>query len=203
MGSSVSLLAATNLTCARGTKNLFEALSLNVAAGDFLLITGANGSGKSTLLRTLAGLRAPLEGTLHYAATPLYIGHTDALNGALNVMDHLAFWAGIAGQKKDEAELLALLAKVGLNDLATTQTAKLSAGQKRRLNLCRLKLRASSVWLLDEPHASLDAAGITLLKKWIADQRVQGGAVIATSHSGLEVEDGLTLSLIPAQREAA
>ena len=67
-------LVAQNLAGGYGHRILFEGLDLTVAPGDVVGVVGANGAGKSTLLRLLAGVDAPLGGTISLAPTDAFVG---------------------------------------------------------------------------------------------------------------------------------
>ncbi|PPF63459.1 heme ABC transporter ATP-binding protein [Clavibacter michiganensis] len=67
-------LVAKGLAGGHGHRTLFSALDLTVAPGDIVGVVGANGAGKSTLLRILAGLDAPLEGTVTLAPGDAFVG---------------------------------------------------------------------------------------------------------------------------------
>ena len=66
-------LVAQNLAGGYGHRILFEGLDLTVAPGDVIGVVGANGAGKSTLLRLLAGVEAPMGGSISLA--PLSLIH--------------------------------------------------------------------------------------------------------------------------------
>ncbi len=63
----------------------------------------------------------------------------------------------------------------------------LSQGQRRRIGLARLSLLKRPLWLLDEPATALDATGLGLLGRLIAQQLAAGGAVIAATHQPLDL----------------
>ncbi len=67
-------LVAQNLAGGYGHRILFEGLDLTVAPGDVIGVVGANGAGKSTLLRLLAGVDAPMEGSISLAPTDAFVG---------------------------------------------------------------------------------------------------------------------------------
>jgi len=67
-------LVAKGLAGGHGYRTLFSSLDLTVAPGDIVGVVGANGAGKSTLLRILAGLDAPLEGTVTLAPGDAFVG---------------------------------------------------------------------------------------------------------------------------------
>ena len=81
-------------------------------------------------------------------------------------------------QRADEA-----LERLGLTGrLRTTPAGRLSAGQRRRVALAALLARRPALWLLDEPHAGLDATSRTLLGQLIGDAVADGASVLLSSH---------------------
>jgi ABC-type multidrug transport system ATPase subunit len=99
-------LAVRDLRVDRGGRRVIAGLDLDVHAGDVLLLTGPNGAGKTTLIRALAGLIAPVAGSIELigggADTPLaeqvhYLGHGNAIRGALTVSETLSTWRAILG----------------------------------------------------------------------------------------------------------
>jgi energy-coupling factor transporter ATP-binding protein EcfA2 len=66
--------------------------------------------------------------------------------------------------------------------LATLTVTKLSAGQRRRAALAVVIARRPELWLLDEPHAGLDAAGRAVLDAVVASSPAEGRTVILASH---------------------
>jgi heme exporter protein A len=189
--NSVSPLTATNLTCVRGQRVLFRALSFRVGAGQVLSVEGPNGAGKTSLLRMIAGFIAPAAGTIALGSVVEaeergklagWLGHSDAAKSQLSPREVLAFFAGLY---RSGADIAAALAEVGLGPLADLPCQYLSAGQKKRLALARLKLSSRPLWLLDEPLAALDATGKQLAAGMIAAQAKQGGIVLAATHETL------------------
>jgi ABC-type multidrug transport system ATPase subunit len=66
--------------------------------------------------------------------------------------------------------------------LRSTPAGRLSAGQRRRVALAALLARRPALWLLDEPHAGLDASSRTLLGDLISEAVADGAAVLLSSH---------------------
>ena len=180
---------ADNLACHRSGRLVFECLSFALADGAALIVTGRNGAGKSSLLGILAGRLAPAAGGLRIAGVGErtlpeclhFVGHRDALKGALTAEENLAFARDLLG----DAALAprAALAAVGLEHAAALPVAYLSAGQRRRVALARLLVAHRPVWLLDEPTAALDAAAREMLLGLMRTHLSTGGLLIAATTS--------------------
>ncbi len=84
-----------------------------------------------------------------------------------------------------------VLDELGIGDKAQVTCNKLSAGQQRRVALAKLKLQKATLWVLDEPLTSLDKAGQAWVTELLLAHVQAGGAVMFTTHTPLEVEDGL------------
>lgn len=193
----ISSVTAENLACTRGERRLFAGLSFRVGQGSALAVTAANGVGKTSLLRLIAGFIAPSDGTVRLVAKDReitdaeergkqigWLGHHDGLKAQLTVAEQLAFSARLYGGARDIA---AALQQVGLARQSELPCRYLSAGQKKRLALARLKITNRPLWLLDEPLAALDASGKELAAQMIAEHCAAGGIVLAATHEPLGV----------------
>ncbi len=197
-------LAAAGLVLSRGGRTIVEGLSLTLASGEALVVTGPNGAGKSTLLRALAGLLEPESGlvsfeTLDAEPDPVsthahYLGHAEALKGALTARENLEFWASMLGAG-DGLSPVAALERLALGRAADLPAAWLSAGQKRRAALARLLVAPRPLWLLDEPATALDAAAQELLAGVMGEHLAAGGLIVAATHAPLGLEGARELRL--------
>lgn len=178
--------------CLLGRFPALAGVDLDVAGGEVVLVTGPNGAGKTTLLRALAGLVPFTAGEAVVLGHDLrrdtrsvrravgLLGHGAALYDDLTVVENVRFWAraGRAGGDVDAA-----MSRAGIDDrLRNVIGARLSAGQRRRAALAVLFARACTLWLLDEPHAGLDAAGRDALDAAIRAAVAGGTTVIVASH---------------------
>ena len=195
-------LSATDLACRRGGRDVFAGVNFSVASGESLAIRGRNGAGKSSLLRMVVGLvrvasgRLSLEGgdpELTIGEQAHYLGHLDALKPSLSVAENLQFWSAFFGA--DNAGLNEPLRAVGLDALADLPAAYLSAGQRRRLSIARLLAVKRSLWLLDEPTSTLDAAAQVRLAEIMQAHLARGGIILAATHGALGLDDTRELRL--------
>ena len=177
-------------------------VDLEVDAGEVVLVRGPNGAGKSTLLRALAGLVPVVAGDATVLGVDLrrdprrvrplvgLLGHGTGLYDDLTVLDNARFWARAAGRGSAEAE--AALGRLGVTGrLLDVPVGRLSAGQRRRVAVAAVAARRPALWLLDEPHAGLDAAGRDLLDGLVREAAAEGATVVLASH---ELERARSLS---------
>jgi len=185
--SGMLLLAAQSLSLVRGGRALFCELSLEVYAGQLWQIEGANGAGKTSLLRILCGLsRYGFEGKVLRHSRHLYVGHQSAVKALLTPRENLA-WHVSGERHNTNQQIEAALAGVGLYGYEDVPSHTLSAGQHRRVNLARLALSNSPLWLLDEPFTAIDKTGVAELQMLLVAHVEAGGAVVLTSHQALQV----------------
>jgi heme exporter protein A len=197
-------LSAWDVTIERGGRRLFAGLSFAAEAGEALIVAGPNGAGKSSLLRALCGF-LPIQagGFALHGGDPErtvgeqahYLGHADALKGALTAGENLAYWAGaLRGDPRREA-VLSALARVGLAHVIDFPARALSAGQKRRAALARLLVAERPLWLLDEPTTALDAASQAAFAAIMAKHLAGGGLLVAATHAPLGLAGARELRL--------
>ncbi|HEY0520019.1 MAG TPA: ATP-binding cassette domain-containing protein, partial [Ilumatobacteraceae bacterium] len=99
----------------------------------------------------------------------------------LTVNENVAFWGATVGATS--AEITAALDRMILGKrLGNVPVRKLSAGQRRRTALACLIARRAELWLLDEPHAGLDAAGRDELDSVLRAATEVGATMIVASH---------------------
>lgn len=173
---------------------------VDVPQGVTLLLSGPSGCGKSTWLALMAGLVRPTTGQLTVAGQSLATLDavaTDAwrassigflpqklhLSAALNVRQNLALAQWAAGLAENRAAIDAVLAALGVAELAARRPAQLSGGQAQRVALARAVLHHPKVILADEPSASLDDEGaanaVALL---LATARAQSATLVIATH---------------------
>ncbi|MEH6591523.1 MAG: cytochrome c biogenesis heme-transporting ATPase CcmA [Halioglobus sp.] len=182
------LIEVSGLSLIRGGRDLFSGLSFQLQRGSLVQIHGANGAGKTSLLRILSGLsRYGFDGTVERHVEQLYLGHQSGVKGLLSPRENLAWHVDGQGSYSD-AEIEQALNQVGLFGYEDVPSHNLSAGQHRRVNLARLYLSDSPLWLLDEPFTAIDKEGVAALEEKMVGHAKAGGAVVFTSHQALTVD---------------
>lgn len=158
-------------------------VSLDVRPG-VTLLTGVNGAGKSTLMRIMAGLEKPTSGEVLNSSEspPAYLGHATCLYAGLTALENLRFWDRAYGGDASPTRLREALLRVNLARRAEDCAGTFSRGMAQRLNLARILLRSTDIWLLDEPDTGLDVASTELLLREIAVARDSGKAILWISH---------------------
>jgi len=187
---------AVHLRTAVALAGRFPALAgvdLSVDPGDVVVLVGPNGAGKTSLLRVCAGLLAVTSGQAEVLGCDLrtdraavrrrvgLLGHADPLYDELTAAENVRFAVRSAGLPADTVD--GALDRLGLvGRLRRTPAGRLSAGQRRRVALAALVARRPALWLLDEPHAGLDAGARDLLAALVAETAAAGAAVVLSSH---------------------
>lgn len=176
-----------------GTFPALAGVDLRVDRGEIVLLRGPNGAGKTTLLRLCAGLVPVARGEARVLGVDLSVdraavrprvallGHHNGLYSDLTVAENVRFWGSTVGASA--AEVAGALERMGLDGrLAAVPVSRLSAGQKRRTALACLVARRAELWLLDEPHAGLDAQGRDEIDATVGAAARAGATVVMASH---------------------
>lgn len=167
-----------------GDRTLIRDFSYIAVPEDRVGIVGRNGSGKSTLLRLIAGKLEPDSGTVDIGPTVKlgwFSQEREEMDESLRVIEYIREEA----EQVKTADGTAISAGQMLErflfspTMQWTPIAKLSGGEKRRLQLLRVLMSAPNVLLLDEPTNDLDIATLTVLEDYLDDFP---GVVFVVSH---------------------
>lgn len=182
-----------------GRVTALRGIDFEIEAGESVSILGANGAGKSTLLRILAGLSRPSAGRFEARRegtagddAPLsrdalrgeigYVGHATLLYGELSARENLVFAARLHGARPDRDRIDAVLADVGLMEVADRRAGTFSRGMAQRLSIARAVVHDPQVLLLDEPFTGLDETSAERLSTQLAALREGGRTLILVTH---------------------
>jgi putative ABC transport system ATP-binding protein len=177
-------------------------VSLRVAEGAFVAVTGASGSGKSTLLNLLGGLDTPTAGTIEVRGKrisdlskeelALYRRHAVGmifqsfnLIPSLSALENVALPMIFADVPKRErrARAAEMLERVGLAPRLRHRPAELSGGEQQRVAIARALVNRPQVLLADEPTGNLDSRTAREIVGILAElNRGQGLTVVMVSH---------------------
>jgi len=177
------VIRARGLERRYGAKRVLRGLDLDVARGDFTVVTGSNGSGKTTLLRLVAGLASPTGGELSVdvdRAQLGFVGHESLVYRELTAIENLVLYARLYRVPEARERIGMLLERFGLWDARNERASTYSRGMLQRLALCRALLHEPSLLLLDEPYSGLDAEGAELLDRELAERRARATFLVAT-----------------------
>lgn len=190
-----TLLRAENLCRSVADKVLVDDVSFDVRAGELLGIVGASGSGKSSLLRLLNRLDEPTSGTVYLAGTDYRQIPPRELRRRVgmvtqrpflfpgDVASNLRFGPAQRGETVSDAEVSALLERVGLPGFAAQDTIVLSGGEQQRVSLARTLANHPEVLLLDEPTSALDEQSKLGIEELIGELvRTQGLTCVMVTH---------------------
>lgn len=191
---------AKDAGCDRSAAPVVRGASFDLTPGEAIQLFGRNGSGKTSLLYLLAGQIPSTEGDLQWRMAEgdtrdapfddsiFFLGHEVSVKPALTVKENLAFWARLYdlshGAERQIAEAIDELNLGGLRDV---RAGRLSAGQRRRVDLARALLPDREIWLMDEPSAALDTDGAGIVSAMIGRHLDRGGVAVIATHDDLEI----------------
>lgn len=188
------------VTTAEGDLTILHDLSLAVAAGESVAITGASGSGKSTLLGILAGLDVPTAGEVilnNHSLTCLneegraqvradnvgFIFQSFQLLPGLTALENVMLPLELRGNKKAKNLAMDFLVQVGLEKRTSHYPQQLSGGEQQRVAIARAFASQPNILFADEPTGNLDSTtGARIIDLLFQLNAEQNATLILVTH---------------------
>ncbi len=219
---SSALLRADALTkqvsSPEGTLTILDRVSLSVARGETLAITGPSGSGKSTLLALLAGLDAPTSGRVFLDGVELsaldedgraearargvgFVFQSFHLLPGLTALENVMLPLELADRADADPAARAVLADVGLAARVGHYPNQLSGGEQQRVAIARAFAAGPSLLFADEPTGNLDGGTGARVADLLFDLNARAGTtlVIVTHDASLAARCARRIALAAGQ----
>ena len=180
---------------------VLDDVSLCVAAGSFVVISGSSGSGKTTLLTLLSGLDRPTSGQVwingmeitdasEQVLAPLrnrmvgFVFQSFHLVPSMTALENIMFPAELMHDPHAEERARQLLHQVGLTARADNLPSQLSGGEKQRIALCRALINQPPLLFADEPTGNLDSEnGRIVLEQLIDLKNAHAATLVLVTHN--------------------
>jgi len=183
-----------------GPHRAIDDLSLTVANGELLVLLGPSGCGKTTTMNCIAGLEMPSTGRILFDGNDVTVMPPHQRNVAmvfqastlyphLTARENIAMSLRFAGMSRHDVRnrVEEAAATVDATALLDKHPGQLSGGERQRVATAKAIVRHPSVFLLDEPLASLDAAlRLTLRAELVNLQKRLGTTMIFVTHDQTE-----------------
>lgn len=216
VAASDDILSVQGLEKTYGRRRVVGGVSFRVSPGEIVGLLGPNGAGKSTSFRMTCGMVIPDRGKvflngLDVTDWPLYRRAKEGFMGYLpqessvfrkltveqNISSMLEL-LGIAGkqrrQRTDE-----LLERFDIGRIRRSRAAKLSGGERRRLEIARCLVSNPRIIMLDEPFAGIDPVTVQSIQQIIVELASSGIAILITDHAAQEILNGVDRCYVISQ----
>ncbi|GIW99128.1 MAG: ABC transporter ATP-binding protein [Pirellulaceae bacterium] len=200
----MSVLEVKGLEKTYGRRKVVKGISMRVETAEIVGLLGPNGAGKSTSFKMTCGLVKPDRGSVYLSNIevtrwPLY------RRAAEGKMGYLAQESSVFRKLTVEQNIAALLELLGVSyrerkrrtqelleqfeiaHLRKSKAAKLSGGERRRLEIARCLVSDPRIIMLDEPFAGIDPITVQHIQQIIARLRERGIAILITDHAAREI----------------
>ena len=176
-------------------------ITLQVAKGEFVFLTGHSGAGKSTILKLVYAEERPTSGEVRvsgYTVTQLRPRDVPLLRRRLGIVfqdfrlledrtaeENVAFALEVTGARESAipARVMRVLSQVGLAAKAHAYPRELSGGEQQRVTIARALVNEPTVLLADEPTGNLDERASRGVFQLLRDINASGTAVVMATHN--------------------
>ena len=182
-------LSVEGLSKRFGELQALRDVSFEARPGETVAVIGPNGAGKTTLLSIIAGVQPPSAGTV--SRRPAEVGwapQQPAVYARLTVAENLELFARLEKVGDPRAAVERMLEQTGLRQRAGERVARLSGGNRQRVNVALGLIGDPPVLALDEPSASLDPVQRERLWEFISGLTGAGRTVVFSTHNAAEAQ---------------
>lgn len=200
----MSILRVTGLAKTYGRRRVVEGVDYEVEHGEIVGLLGPNGAGKTTTFRMTCGMIEPDEGRVYLneldvTSWPMYRRARDGHMGylaqessvfrKLTVEQNILAMLELLGHKARDRRQRCddLLEQFGITHIRKSRAAKLSGGERRRLEIARCLVSEPQIILLDEPFAGIDPVNVQSIQEMIRQLQQRDIAVLITDHAAREI----------------
>lgn len=180
---------------------VLEKVSLTVAEGEFVVISGSSGSGKTTLLSILSGLEKPSSGKVVLVGNNITDYNEDQLAPvrneltgfvfqafhlipSLTAIENIMFPAELKRDKQSRNKANRLLEQVGLLHRQANFPSQLSGGEQQRVAICRALINKPKILFADEPTGNLDSENSeAIIDLLLQIHRDENSSLVIATHS--------------------
>lgn len=166
-----------------GAQLALQGVDFEVQAGEMVAVIGPNGAGKTTLLSIVAGAQSADTGSVSRQASEVgWVPQQCAVYSKLSVSENLRLFARLEGVSEVEATVQRMLEQTGLSARAEDLLARLSGGNRQRVNVAVGLLCDPPLVALDEPSTALDPTQRARLWAFIEQIAQRGSGVLFSTH---------------------
>ena len=200
----MALLEARGLAKTFGRRRVVNGVDLEVEEQEIVGLLGPNGAGKTTCFRMMCGLLEPNEGRVFLGDREVtnwpmyrrcrdghmgYLAQESSVFRKLSVEQNLLAVMELLGMGRRERRLRCseLLDQFEISHLRKARAAKLSGGERRRLEIARCLVSNPEIIMLDEPFAGIDPITVQNIQSIIRTLREDGISILITDHAAREI----------------
>jgi lipopolysaccharide export system ATP-binding protein len=198
------ILKVEGLVKSYGRRRVVDGVTFEVSRGEIVGLLGPNGAGKTTSFRMTCGLIDPDGGRvllngLDVTHWPMfrrardggmgYLAQESSIFRKLTVEQNLLSMMELLkmGRRERREKCRELLEQFDITHIRKSRAARLSGGERRRLEIARCLISQPSIILLDEPFAGIDPVTVQSIQAIIRDLRRRNIAVLITDHAFREI----------------
>lgn len=171
-----------NVCAGYSGKTVIKNFSLEIHAGQKVMLVGKSGSGKTTVLNLLCGLMKPSSGEIVTVPRIGTVFQEDRL------VEHVSCLKNCMIVGASEKAVREIFAELGIAEVAEMRPRNISGGQRRRVAIARALLFEADCYVLDEPFAGLDAAARENAISCVL-RRTKNKMLILASHNHADADE--------------